>query len=57
MLLLMLQLQLRLATITTAVNITDDDAGPADAVIDLAPDVMSIDELSLLQWRSPVFTL
>jgi hypothetical protein len=28
---------------TTAVNVTDDDAGPADAVIDLAPDVISIE--------------
>jgi hypothetical protein len=30
------------ATVATAVNVTDDDAGPADAVIDLAPDVVSI---------------
>ena len=31
------------ATVATAVNVTDDDAGPADAVIDLAPDVISIE--------------
>jgi hypothetical protein len=31
------------ATITTAVNVTNDDAGPADAVIDLAPDIIFIE--------------